>query len=144
MCNEPTYFKPGGQIPGVSFGDKVNGVPPDIDRLYAEARACTSAGAYTPAVLACRKILMHIAVAEGAAPGESFLQYVTFLASKGYVPPKGQGWVDHIRRKGNEANHDIVLMTDNDAKDLVSFVEMLLLFIYDFPSRVPSGPAGGP
>jgi hypothetical protein len=80
---------------------------------------------------------MSIAVAEGAEPGKTFISYVEFLAKKGYVPPNGQGWVDHIRTKGNEANHEIVLMSSDDAADLISFSEMLLKFIYEFPNRVP-------
>jgi hypothetical protein len=80
---------------------------------------------------------MHIAVEQGAKVGESFLTYVEFLASSGYVPPNGKGWVDHIRQKGNEANHEIKLMTVEDATELISFSEMLLKFIYEFPNRVP-------
>ena len=105
--------------------------------MYKEARECVSVAAYTSSVLASRKLLMHIAVEQGAKEGESFVAYVDYLATKGYVPPNGKGWVDHIRRKGNEANHEIVLMTKKDAEELISFLEMLLKFIYEFPSRVP-------
>jgi hypothetical protein len=66
------------------------------------------------------------------------MAYVEHLAASGYVPPHGKGWVDHIRKKGNEANHEIVLMEKDDAQELISFVEMLLKFIYEFPSRIPS------
>ena len=45
--------------------------------------------------------------------------------------------MDHIRKKGNEANHEIKLMTAEDATELISFSEMLMKFIYEFPSRVP-------
>ena len=81
---------------------------------------------------------MNVAVIEGAPIGGSFVSYVEFLDSKGYVPPKGKGWVDYIRKRGNEANHEIVLMNDADAKALILFVEMLLKFIYEFPSLVPA------
>lgn len=81
---------------------------------------------------------MHIAVAEGAEEGLSFVRYVEYLADKGYVPPHGIVWVDYIRKRGNEANHEITIMTYEDAKALVSFVEMLLRFIYEFPNLVPA------
>ena len=61
-----------------------------------------------------------------------------YLADNGYVPPNGRGWVDHIRKKGNEATHEIALMQQGDAEELISFVEMLLKFIYEFPARVPT------
>jgi len=80
---------------------------------------------------------MHIAVDQKAKEGLSFLDYVEYLANNGFVPPNGKRWVDHIRKKGNEANHEIALMSQDDAKDLVSFAEMLLKFIYEFPNRVP-------
>jgi len=81
---------------------------------------------------------MHIAVQQKAEPGKSFIHYVEFLADNGYVPSNGKGWVDHIRKKGNEANHEIVLMKKEDAIELISFAEMLLKFIYEFPARVPT------
>jgi hypothetical protein len=83
-------------------------------------------------------MLMNIAVDQGAADGLKFIEYVEFLASNGFIPPNGKTWVDHIRKKGNEATHEIALMAQADAEELVSFVEMLLKFIYEFPSRVPS------
>jgi len=76
--------------------------------------------------LPARKILMHLAVEKGAPAGKSFLEYVKYLAQKGYVPPNGYGWVDHIRTKGNEANHEIKVMGEAEAKDLITFTEMLL------------------
>ena len=97
---------------------------------------------FTAAVLTCRKLLMHLAVEKGAPTGKSFLEYVEYLSQMGYVPPDGKSWVDHIRRKGNEANHEIKIMSSDDAKDLIEFSEMLLKFVYEFPAKVkpPAGP----
>jgi len=125
------------QSPGVPFGETVGNLPAGVKELYDEARACTGINAHTAAVLACRKILMHVAVEKKAKEGESFIEYVNYLVSKGYVPPDGQGWVDHIRKKSNEANHEIKIMESETAQELVVFVEMLLRFIYDLPARVP-------
>lgn len=136
MCVCPTYFSGGAQTPAPLLGNKVSDVPGEIDSLYNEARACTGVKAFTAAVLACRKILMNIAVDHGADEGKYFIEYVKFLSDKGYVPPNGKGWVDHIRSKGNEANHEIKKMTKEDALDLITFVEMLLRFIYEFPKRI--------
>lgn len=85
-------------------------------------------------------MLMNIAVHQGAEEGLKFIQYVDYLADKGFVPPNGKHWVDHIRKKGNEATHEIAIMSEQDAKDLISFIEMLLRFIYEFPSMVPAQP----
>ena len=56
------------------------------------------------------------------------------------VLPIPKDWVDHIRRKGNEANHEIVSMSRDDAKDLIIFIEMLLKFMYEFPNMIPKPP----
>ena len=61
-----------------------------------------------------------------------------YLADKGFVPPNGRPWVDHIRQKGNEANHEIKRMAAADATDLITFAEMLLKFIYEFPNKIPT------
>ena len=83
---------------------------------------------------------MHIAVSKGAEEGKSFLQYVEFLSQKGYVPPDGKGWVDHIRERGNEANHEIKIMSADDAESLIQFSEMLLKLVFEFPKKVPIKP----
>ena len=44
---------------------------------------------------------------------------------------------DYIRTRANEANHEIQLMNAEDAQALITFVEMLLKFIYQFPNMVP-------
>lgn len=137
-CTHPTYFSHTSmQVPGVPSGNDVEHLPSDIDCLYKEARNCIAANSFTSGVLTCRKLLMNIAVSLKAKEGDSFIAYVEYLASQGYVPPNGRGWVDHIRKKGNEATHEIRLMTKIDAEELIAFLEMLLKFIYEFPSKVP-------
>ncbi len=138
-CNKPTYLDE-VQVPAPRFGNPVKSLPDEVEKLYDECRSCTAASAFTPAVLAARKLLMHIAVDKGAKPGETFQSYVEYLANSGYVPPDGKVWVDHIRNKGNEANHEIRLMSQADAEDLIVFSEMLLKLVYEFPNRVPSIP----
>lgn len=137
-CSKPTFHSStGAQVPGVTFGNEVADIPDaGIQKLYEEARSCTGAGAYTAAVLACRKLLMHIAVVKGAKAGESFLSYVEYLAKQNYIPPDAREWVDHIRAKSNEANHEIVIMPKDDAEELVSFIEMLLRVIFEFPAAI--------
>ena len=137
-CTRPTFFdRTGEQIPGVMHGNPVDGISDkEVAQLYDEARSTTQANAYTATVLCCRKLLMHIAVSKGAKPGESFAYYVDYLGENHFVPPDAKAWIDHIRKKGNEANHEINIMTREDAEELLSFSEMLLRIIYEFPARV--------
>jgi len=137
-CSKPSFFDAGDrQTPGVTFGNPVKDIPDKtVEQLYDEARSTTGAGAFTAAVLCCRKLLMHIAVSKGAAAGDTFVNYVQFLADKNFIPPDARDWVDHIRTKGNEANHEITIMSKADAEELLSFVEMLLKVIFEFPAAV--------
>jgi hypothetical protein len=136
-CTSPTFFRKPQQIPGVAYGNAVEHLPSDIASLYNEARNCIAVGATTASVLACRKLLMNIAVQKGAKANQTFASYVDYLQDNHYVPAGSKAWVDHIRSKGNEANHEIALMSCDDAEELVSFAEMLLKIIYEFPNKVP-------
>jgi hypothetical protein len=136
-CGCPSFVLGPKQVPGVAPGNKVDHLPTDIAALYNEARQAVSVDAFTAAVLACRKLLMNIAVNHGAKEGSSFVSYVEHLANAGFVPPNGRAWVDHIRAKGNEAAHEIRLMGSEEAVELISFSEMLLKFIYEFPAKIP-------
>jgi len=136
-CNGSVFVTPDNKIlPQPIMGNKVNNVPTELSALYEESRKCTGQGCFTASVLICRKILMNIAVNQGADEGKRFIEYVNYLAEHGFIPPNGRQWVDHIRKKGNEATHEIRLMNRTDAKELLIFVEMLLKFIYEFPNMI--------
>jgi hypothetical protein len=133
FCRRPTFVdQDGSQHPGVAHGSPVEHLPADVRTLYDEARRCMSVSAHTSAVLACRKILMHVAVDQGVAEeGESFVHYVDALAKANYVPPGGRKWVDRIRRAGNEATHEIATKNQTEAEQVLRFTSSLLQFIYE-------------
>lgn len=79
---------------------------------------------------------MNVAVEEGAKPNESFSYYVSFIKSSGLVPAKAQNWLDRIREKGNEATHEVPIMNEDDALELLKFLEMMLKFVYEFPHEL--------
>lgn len=146
-CKKPTYFEETPvscfygydytrcQIPDSPYGNEVEFIPEIIAGLYKEIRKCIQYGAYTSAVLSMRKLLMHIAVEHGADDDLNFAKYVDYLEENHWIPPNGREWVDSIRKKGNEATHEIVLMSEHDAKQLLDFVEMLLKFMNEFPGK---------
>jgi len=146
QCSHPTAIIDGhGQVPGSQFGNPVSDISDSsVESLYDEVRRCTAASCYTATILGARKLLMHIAVSQGAKPGLNFTDYVDHLSNNGFVPPNGKTWVDHIRKKGNEANHEINIGTKVDAEELLTFIEMLLKFIYEFPSKMNKKVVGAP
>jgi hypothetical protein len=135
ICNRPTFIYNDQTTPSAPLGSPVNKLPKDIGEVYNEIRQATSVASYTAAVLAARKLLMHIAVEKGAETDKSFVDYVNYLDQNHYTPPNSKGWVDKIRQLGNEANHDIVIMSRQQAQLILIFLEMLLKFIYEFPDE---------
>ncbi len=137
FCKMPTFFYQDIQVPGAQFGHPVNHIPDaNVEKLYEEARACFSYNAFTSSVMCCRKLLMNIAVSEGAKEGEFFINYVDYLEENNFIPPKGKAWVDTIRKIGNEANHSIEFRSQEEARLILTFVEMLLKFIYEMPGML--------
>lgn len=135
-CNKPTFFNRCGQTPGAIYGEHFAKEIFDDDliyELYEESRKCMEINAFTSVGMCCRKLLMHIAVNCGAKVGLNFIEYVDFLDSNGYLPTNCKKWVDIIRSKGNEANHEITLLTEEDGKQLLNFVQMIISVIYKMP-----------
>lgn len=140
-CHKPTFFDEfGSSWPKPLPGRAVTFLPKDTEKLFAEARLSAQAGSPTASVMACRKILSHIAVEKGAKENLSFKAYIEYLADKGYVTPDGRVWVDYIKDRGNEANHEILLMTEKDAIGVLHLTENLLRNVYELPALVPSLP----
>ena len=147
-CKQPTYFgfddigRP-VQVPGSPFGQEVKQLPAEVKDLYAEARNCMRGNACTAAVLCCRKLLMHVGVQQDAEEDRSFAYYVDYLDQEHLTPRGSKDWVSYIKDKGNEANHEINMVSRKDAEQVIEFVEMMLRLIYEFPGRM-KGTAGGP
>ncbi|MGO9973232.1 MAG: DUF4145 domain-containing protein [Solirubrobacteraceae bacterium] len=134
-CKYPSLLTQGVQVPSAPYGEDVEHLPDDIAALYAEVRAAAGAGAPTAAVMAARKILMAVAVDKGAPEDKNFLAYVDWLVDNGVVTSSMKDLVDEIRKIGNEANHEIELVTPEAADELVACVVMVVRIAYEFPGK---------
>src|SRR5262249_42410076 len=105
----PTFILFDEQVPAAAIGNPVAALPDDIEKVYKEARNCTSVGAYTSTVMMARKLIMHIAVERGAAPGQSFAQYVDYLGAESSVPVNGKSWVEKARMNGIVGYHELTI-----------------------------------
>lgn len=138
QCNGPTFFAVDGvQWPGSKIGMPIGNLPADAGAVYEEARSSIAGNAFTGAVMLCRKILMHVAVEKGAKENLTFQHYVKWLIDERYAPRGAEEWLDYIRGRGNEANHEIVVMNKDDATGVLRFTEALLRGVYELPSLVP-------
>lgn len=125
------------QFPKAPYGTSVEHIDSvEVKNIYQEARDCISVGANTACVLACRKLIMNVAVHQGAGENKSFTNYIEYLSTENHLPNTAKPWVDAIRLKGNEATHEIPAIKYEDAKLMVDFSAMLLQMIYEMPGKL--------
>ena len=79
---------------------------------------------------------MNISVDLGADENKQFAYYVKWLDENNYILPNAKGWVDQIRKFGNEATHEIHIISKEDAEKSLKFIEMILKLVYEFPAMV--------
>lgn len=141
FCNRPTFIDGGyRRYPASAPGRPVSGVGAELADLFDEARNAASAGAYTAAVMVCRKMLMNIAVEEGADKDRDYKTYVDYLGSKRLFSPKMGEFVNSIRDLGNEANHQIAPKPEKDALLAIEFVGGLIRYNYELPGKLATRP----
>jgi DNA-directed RNA polymerase subunit RPC12/RpoP len=136
-CGGPTFFLGDDQYPGPLLGRNIDKLPDDISEIYREIRDSIQNGNFTAAQLLGRKLIMHLAVdVAGAKEGDTFVSYVSFLKQAGYIPPTGDKWIDYVKKMGNEKNHEIKIGKKEEAEKILKFIEVLLIFIYEFAGEV--------
>jgi hypothetical protein len=113
------------------------GLPEEDSAIWEEARSSLGVGAYTGTVMLCRKLLFHTAVKHGLpakrrnghAPG--YMEAVKHLQDSGIITSVMRSWVDKIKEVGNDANHELVPITEQQATDVATFTEQLLRLAYE-------------
>lgn len=131
-CGRPTFFEGDTQVPGSMIGQSVDNVPKDVGSYFNEARRDFSVNSYTSCVLICRKIIMNVAVDHGAEEGKQFAFYINYLMKNNYIGINSKSWVDKIRTSGNDATHKLPEISSDEARNIISFTEMLLITLYKF------------
>lgn len=133
-CGCPSFFWD-GQHPGSRPGDDLKHLPIDVERMYNQARDCCRIRAYDAAALIARSLLMYIAIEKGASKDQTFVQYVDYLEAKHYIPPDSKEWVDHVRKQGNRAAHELSEIAQGEAEELIGLVELILRYTFEFPGQ---------
>lgn len=136
-CEAPLTSLNGALRPAAKPLSIPRGLPAVEATAWNEARECLAAGAYTAAVMMCRKLLLHVAVthklpekdSRGRAP--SFFEAIEYLEATGIITKRMRPWVDRIKDVGNDANHEISPVTRESALDVATFTEQLLRLAYE-------------
>ena len=107
--------------------------PGELSLLYDEAAKAYGAGAHTACAMVCRKVLMATACKEGDKDGKSFAHYVEYITDQVLTFPKAKDAINRIKNIGNEANHDVAIVSPADAHRAMSIVTYMLDAIYSLP-----------
>jgi Domain of unknown function (DUF4145) len=129
----------------ISPGRKVfptpEGTPDAESKLWEEARACLSIGAYDAVAMICRKLLLHIvythqrSINPDAVPQNmNFGAAVQYLVDNEIIPKDHRIWVDTIRTTGNAANHELPDISEERATQIALFTHHLFRNIYEMPA----------
>lgn len=141
-CHLGTVVNRGMQSPSSRPLDVPDGLPNPDYAAWDEVRSCLGVGAYTAAVMMCRKLLFHIAVAHGLPEknekgwAPNFAQCLDHLQAEGIITKRMRTWVDRIKDVGNEANHELAGYKRDQAMDIAKFTRQLLHMAYELPMLV--------
>ena len=139
MCTRPTFFVLDEQHPGPLPGALVQHLPANVEPVYTEARRDFAVGSFMSVALVCRSLLMHVAVDALKEPeGKNFTEYVDALVAA--YAPRGNAWVDRVRKLGNAGTHRIDPITREDATAAFKFSEMILRLAYEYPTEATKSP----
>jgi len=117
------------------------GLPVADQTLWEEARVCLAAGANVAAAMVCRKLLLHVAVAHGLPAkndkgwAPNFAQAIAHLEAEGLITRKMRPWVDRIKEVGNDATHEVTAVSAEQALDVATFMEQLLVLAYELDAK---------
>jgi len=78
---------------------------------------------------------MHIAVDKGDEEGKSFVAYLDFLKSSGYITPPMMDWVDLIQKNGNSSTHRLQPASQERALSTLAFTSQLLKLVYEMANK---------
>ena len=132
-CHTPNVYDLNGNAILSSLpGKEIKKLPENIKNVYDEVRKCMQSNSFTGAVMLMRKIIMNIAVHEGAKENKNFDEYVDYLCNNGIVHKKSKKKADSVRKLGNDANHEIENRTQEEAQNCFEFIELLLMANYEF------------
>lgn len=129
VCNNGNYVYP-SPLPSPTEKDMPELIRLDLD----EAKICFSSGAYRAAAVMARRA-MQVAATDKGATGDKLVSQIHELQQTGKITTDLKDWADAVRWVGNDAAHpNGVLVTQDDAKDVLQLAEQFLYVLYVAPA----------
>ncbi len=112
--------------------------PPNVQNYWVQAHESLGIKGWDAAAVMARSAV-QVAMRDRGAVGKDLYSEIEDLATKGNLPPLMKEWSHEVRELGNDSAHPkpkTPPTTPEDARDIVQFLDSLLLYLYDFPKRV--------
>ncbi|MGV1803857.1 DUF4145 domain-containing protein [Agrobacterium vitis] len=110
--------------------------PDEITRQFADAQRMLSQGITPSIVIAvCRTVLDIVTKKLGAKESDSLFKRIEFLRVSSIITAPISDWAHELRLDGNAATHDAI-GSENEAREYVEFLRMLLNMTFTLPSRI--------
>lgn len=133
-CGKGTVRVLGQTFPPSLQARPIEHVDEEVAQTWHEVRLAHAVGAYTGAVILCRKLLMHMACDRtGADAGLKFVDYIDILINSGELPKSHQDLLHSVREAGNRATHLLESVNRHDATLTIRITEACLFNLYEIP-----------
>jgi hypothetical protein len=113
--------------------------PEGMKRFWVQAHHSLSNENWDAANLMARSAVQFVVRERGAVDAKLKVQ-INDLVTKGVLHPLMKDWADEVRLLANESAHPAAPVpaevTPQDAKDIVNFLDLLLLYLYDLPKQI--------
>lgn len=110
-------------------------IPEIIQRPYLEALKCYKIQAYDACVIMTRKGIEALCINKGVPQGK-LIDMIKKLENQQIISKDMYNWANELRILGNDGAHSHnQLVTQNDAKYSIEFLEALIVFLFDLTAK---------
>jgi hypothetical protein len=112
--------------------------PNDVQRFWRQAKSSLTEENWDAAAVMARSAL-QAAMRDKDAGGSNLKTEIEHLSDKGLLPPLMKNWSHEIRLLANDSAHPKESSPPplpEDARDIVRFLEFLLMYLYDLPKEI--------
>jgi hypothetical protein len=110
--------------------------PSNIASFYTQAKDALRRNQYDAAGAMCRKTLESATKKLDQSLKGDLNGRIDKLADAHLITPALKQWAHAIRLDGNEATHDEQPFAEEDAKQIASFTELFLLYVFTLPGML--------
>ncbi|HCL5313070.1 TPA: DUF4145 domain-containing protein, partial [Salmonella enterica] len=113
--------------------------PDTCARFFIEAKDNLIRQRYETATMLCRKVLdiatKHLGL-NGNVSTDNLARRISLLREQSIITPEMAEWARIIRLDGNASTHSDEVVTEQEAREIISFTETFLLYAFTLPGMV--------